>query len=161
MRAQVHCLRIFKDSVVLVPPYIPGRRHPPRVMWNHYIKVKKTVPRRRVSAPRRPSAPPFELETRRAASQPAASRASMAARPSAVQQALLPPANATEQPASASATVRLQRRNPCDPAERRMRSQAVSVAESEQFSTLAFFLCTQGKSSELHSNTKARSAAVQ
>ena len=34
--------------------------------------------------------------------------------------------------------VRLQRRNPCDPAERRMRSQAVSVAESEQFSTLAF-----------------------
>ena len=34
--------------------------------------------------------------------------------------------------------VRLQRRNPCDPAERRMRSQAVSVAESEQISTLAF-----------------------
>ena len=34
--------------------------------------------------------------------------------------------------------VRLQRRNPCDPAERRVRSQAVDVAESEQFSTLAF-----------------------
>ena len=44
VRAQVHCLRIFKDSVVLVPPYIPGRRHPPRVMWNHYIKVKKNGP---------------------------------------------------------------------------------------------------------------------
>ena len=62
--------------------------------------------RRRVSAPRRPSAPPLELETRRAASQPAASRASLAASPSAAQQALLPPANAAEQPANTSASAR-------------------------------------------------------
>ena len=40
MRAQVHCLRFFKDSVVLHP----RAKAPPRVMWNHYIKVKKTVP---------------------------------------------------------------------------------------------------------------------
>ena len=60
--------------------------------------------RRRVSAPRRPSAPPLDHVSRRAASQPAAARPSIPARPSAEQQALLPPANAAEQPASPSLT---------------------------------------------------------